>query len=358
MRNYFIAAGFIFLLCAGLTWWAGKQREPVQVGANFNPVATTDTVQTLRLTVNSHSVLFNNFGTTTNNTWTGTNTFSAGIVNNATSTGTFGFNITGGCFAINGVCPTPFTGSAASSTLLADANTWSNTGTTTYNGNVAITGNLRVAGNFYAPVNIVASEEFGIVDGTVTNPAVFFNSDPDTGIYRNGTNGLGLAGGGAGATWDGTKLYPNTTDARDLGGSSNVWNRLYLNHASTTNLTVSQSLFVASQKVTGNHAFALTFATTTTWTGTSSPISSFGDGGTYNMTVPGVLDRIACDTNAGTLTVRATDGSSNAYVIASTTMGYSTFPLTFAAFAQLQFTAGNAASSPTNVPCTVNWHEL
>lgn len=55
---------------------------------------------------------------TANNTFTGTPTYSNGIVNNASSTGSKGFNISGGCFAINGVC----TGSS------------SGTGITTLNG--------------------------------------------------------------------------------------------------------------------------------------------------------------------------------------------------------------------------------
>ena len=38
------------------------------------------------------------------NTWTTAQTFGAGLTNNATSTGAFGFNITGGCYAKNGVC--------------------------------------------------------------------------------------------------------------------------------------------------------------------------------------------------------------------------------------------------------------
>lgn len=48
------------------------------------------------------------------NTWTGVQTWSGGFINNATSTGTKGFNIGGGCFAISGVC---IGGSSGSGTI-------------------------------------------------------------------------------------------------------------------------------------------------------------------------------------------------------------------------------------------------
>jgi hypothetical protein len=58
---------------------------------------------------------------------TATSTYAAGISatrlnTTATSTGSAGWNLTGGCFSINNTC---IGGASASSTLLADRNTWS-----------------------------------------------------------------------------------------------------------------------------------------------------------------------------------------------------------------------------------------
>lgn len=46
------------------------------------------------------------FGTTTTNTWSNLQTFTSGLNFNATSTGTFGVNLTGGCYALGGTCLT------------------------------------------------------------------------------------------------------------------------------------------------------------------------------------------------------------------------------------------------------------
>lgn len=46
------------------------------------------------------------FGTTTTNTWSNLQTFTLGLNFNATSTGTFGINLTGGCYALGGACLT------------------------------------------------------------------------------------------------------------------------------------------------------------------------------------------------------------------------------------------------------------
>ncbi len=74
-----------------------------------------------------------------------------------------------------------------------------------------------------------------VPDGAVGSPAVQFSNNSNTGIYLNGVNGLGLSGGGAGLTWNGTAFYPNTSSARNLGiASTNLWNKLFVNYASTT----------------------------------------------------------------------------------------------------------------------------
>lgn len=45
--------------------------------------------------------------------------------------------------------------------------------------------------------NLVAGGTFGFGDGSVGTPAIGFSADPDTGIYRIGTNSMGLVAGGA-----------------------------------------------------------------------------------------------------------------------------------------------------------------
>lgn len=95
----------------------------------------------------------------------------------------------------------------------------------------ASTTNLTVTGQIFA------------ANGSVSAPAFTFASEPDTGIYLNTTNTVALTGGGAGVSWNGSELYPNTSNARTLGiASTNIWNKLYVNAASTTDITTSNSL--------------------------------------------------------------------------------------------------------------------
>ncbi len=83
--------------------------------------------------------------------------------------------------------------------------------------------------------------------GTVTVPAFTFTDG--AGMYHIGANSLGLTNGVSGLTWDGTMWAPNTTAVRDLGGSSNVWKKLYANFASTTALNAT-NLFATSATTT------------------------------------------------------------------------------------------------------------
>ena len=72
--------------------------------------------------------------------------------------------------------------------------------------------------------------------GSVTGPSISVGSG-NAGIYQNTANILGFAAGGAGASWNGSAFYPNTTNARTLGLSANIWNGIWVNQATTTNIT-------------------------------------------------------------------------------------------------------------------------
>lgn len=70
--------------------------------------------------------------------------------------------------------------------------------------------------------------------GAVATPSI---STGGVGIYLNGAGILGLTNGTNGISWNGTAFYPNTASARDLGiASTNLWNHLFANFASTTDL--------------------------------------------------------------------------------------------------------------------------
>ncbi len=74
--------------------------------------------------------------------------------------------------------------------------------------------------------------------GTVTSPALTITDAG--GLYRIGANSLGITNGVSGLTWNGTAFFPNTTNARNLGViSTNLWNNLYVNYASTTAITAT-----------------------------------------------------------------------------------------------------------------------
>ncbi len=128
-------------------------------------------------------------------------------------------------------------------------------------------------------------------------------------------------------------------------------NKFTVINASTTNLTASQSLFVASKQVNPyqNGTFAYG-ATSTAWTGTTT-------GETYLIApFDGTLKDATCLTSAGTLNVQAKINSTNVVPMfnGSTTAGTVTFTgsNTFVRGDKIDFTYGTPASSPTAMSCT------
>lgn len=212
----------VFFLIAGVSYIVNRPSVTFGAVASLPSSATQNTE---RATVNDLLNLTANFSTTTTNTFTNAQTFSAGWVISATSTGTNGIAITGGCFSLNGACLS--SGGGASTTLLSDANTWSNAGTTTYSGNVSIVGNLKVAGNVFAPVTLVSSGNAQIngtllVTGQTTLATTLTGSvSAASGVLSAGT--LSIANGGTGIGSVGASSTVATTN-----GSAVAWQKLDL----------------------------------------------------------------------------------------------------------------------------------
>ena len=124
----------------------------------------------------------------------GTTTLSGlNVSGSATSTSNVGFNIASGCYAVNGVCLSSG-GSSASSSLLADFNTW--TGSNIFNGKLTFVNatSSRFGTNF---INYATGTDFTI-------------STPDLpGAGASAANGLSISGG-------------NRTGGSGNGGSVNI----------------------------------------------------------------------------------------------------------------------------------------
>jgi hypothetical protein len=93
--------------------------------------------------------------------------------------------------------------------------------------------------NVVAAQTVAAGSNVSVVDGSAAAPAINFSSDTDTGIYRAGTNSLGIAAGGVqsatftttgmndtpvGATTPRTGAFTtlSTTGTATIGGAANV----------------------------------------------------------------------------------------------------------------------------------------
>lgn len=109
------------------------------------------------------------------NTWTGIQTFTNGFVNNATSTGSKGFNISAGCFAINNVCVGTGSGTG---TVTSVSGSGGSTGLTLTGGPITTTGTLTLGGTL------------GIANGG-TNATTNAAAGRTVGTYAFTDHGLG-----------------------------------------------------------------------------------------------------------------------------------------------------------------------
>lgn len=196
---------------------------------------------------------------------------------------------------ING---TAFTGAsnititAASSTLLADANTFSNVGTTTFSGNAYVVGNLQVDGAFFAPVTLVASGNTTINGAlTVTGATTLATSlvgaiSAASGVISAGT--LTVANGGTGVpsfTADrllysnsaGTAIAYAATSTLNIGGNANTATALAANGAncSSGNYPLGVNASGAVEDCTAAGTGTVT-SIATTWPITGGTITTTG----------------------------------------------------------------------------------
>ncbi len=306
MKNYLVTAALIICFATGLV--ALKMQPQAQVGV-VSTVNSSDQVSVLRLAVNDLITLATSFSTTTANTWTALQTFTS----TATSTHAGGIQIDGGGFQVSTLTTSNCdlkadtvgnfycgSDSSASSTILADANTWSTAGTTTYSGNVKVSGNLQVSGTFFAPVQIVSSGD---------------------------------------ATINGALTVTGTTD---------LTGKLTLNAASSTFVTIADSLFLEGARISKYEFIGFSYSTTT-WVGTTTVLKTLAP-------FTGTIQDISCDLTAGTLNAQMYVNSTAVTPMfsASTTAGTVTFSAnnTFAKGDTIQLQLGTPASTPVSAPCT------
>lgn len=230
----------------------------------------------------------NGFLSTASSTISGVLQATGGIIGNVTgsaSTLSPGRNINGTLFDGS----TNITITAASSTLLADTNTWSSTGTTTFNGNQYVKGNLQVDGKFFAPVTLVSSGNATINGAlTVTGQTTLatsltglaYTSSGIVSAITNGTIGttgvLGLSGGvpayvatstlygtgtaGQALAWlNGVPTWSATTTFTGTAPVTTTLSNGQVTVACATCLTANQSITL-SGVVTGTGATAITTA--------------------------------------------------------------------------------------------------
>ncbi len=336
------------------------------------------------------------------NSWTGVNTFVAGWAINATSTGTSGINISGGCFAINGTCigaaggsgtvtsvattypvtggPITTTGTIALAFGTTTANTWSLlnaftnatstllTSTTAWIGTLNLTNALTVA-NGGTGAQTLTGCLTGNGTGAITGSGTCNTSAASV---TSITGGMGLTGGtittagilnlksylatSTAETANQVAVFTSTGATPATFGSFagltfvSATNLLTATNASTTNFSISNN------RTTGERYPVWNMSTTTTWAGTTTQ-------NTLTAPFSGTLVSARCstatttpDTSADTLNVQFFIGGVAVVpsIVASTTVGSTAFTSanTFTTGQVIQARFGSPVSSPLNISCT------
>jgi hypothetical protein len=192
-------------------------------GGNFY-ISSTTVAGTATTSTSLLEIASGGFGTTTIR--------GLNISGQATSTSNVGFNITNGCFAINGTC-VGGSGSSASSTLLSDFNTFSNTNN--FTGNVGIG-----TSSPYARLSVVGEVVARIFTATSTTATSTFSGGLAVGssalnVLLNGNVGIGTANpisklyvAGGSVLLDNNNAYQmknlagNAVNVATVDGSSNM----------------------------------------------------------------------------------------------------------------------------------------
>ncbi len=300
MNKIIVAAVAVILLVGGV--YLGVHKSTPQ---KFGVVATLPSSATQnaeRAAVNDLITLATNFSSTTANTFTSAQTFSAGWIISATSTGTNGIAITGGCFSFNGTCLAP--GGSGTVTSI--------TGGTGLNGGAITTAGTLSLKSYLGTSTADTANQISVFTSTNATPATF--------------------GGFANFTFN------------------SATNNFVVINASTTNLTASQSLFVNSIPVSGYIYASYVVSTSTTATGTTT---NFMEQTFVSTTYYGVECKVR--PSGATWSIQIGDGTaSTTMVVASSTNNIFTFPssVTFASKDSISLDVGTPASSPTQVLCT------
>lgn len=235
-------------------------------------------------------------------------------------------------------------------------------------GNMRIVGNLQVSGNFYSPVQIVSSGNATINGAlTVTGATTLATSltgavSAASGVLSAGL--LSLANGGTNASLSGanqvTFMNSGNTAVTTSANLTFDGTKLTMVAASTTNLSVNGTNIVGTSTPTtstiaATGAFVMPYATSTTWTGTSSPTVMAVDYVTLPFDL--LLTNAVCSDDAGTLNANPTFGVTS---IQPQITGISAIPATttFSSNNALKkggtfkVVYGTPASSPTSASCT------
>lgn len=290
---------------------------------------------------------------------TATSTFAFGVkaaqfdATTGTSTGK-GWDLSGGCFAINGTC----LGAGGSGTVTSIATTWPITGgTITTTGTLAFgglsTSTAATIGNipYFSGVNTfanVATSTIGAGTGLSfsgtsgyqvggSNGTFSVNTSQNIATLSNLTsNGFVKTGGGVGTLSVDTSTYLTTVDI-----------------SANTNLAVTAPIVLTNDTLSLGNVVqypAFTYATSSaSFTGTTTlPLGVAMIAETWNS--------VSCFTDTGTVWLAFDDGTNVMdYLQASTTVGV--FALSnnnaFSVNEKRYVKFGNAASSPTKLSCTI-----
>ena len=178
------------------------------------------------------------FGTTTTNIWSNLQTFTSGFTNSATSTGTFGINLSGGCFAIAGVCVTgggaSLTGTTGQTAYFSGTNTAVGTSTifTSTKSYVGIaTTTPSNPFDVYVSTNVVTLANAEATGGTITHSGgytihtftssgTFTMSNASTSVEYLVVAGGGGGGGNRGAGGGAGGMRTSNSFAISSGGKT------------------------------------------------------------------------------------------------------------------------------------------
>lgn len=178
---------------------------------------------------------------------------------------------------------------------------------------------------------------------TAANGTLTFSGSYDGSTAR--TVGLNL---GNANTWTALQQFGNATSTQFSAGSSN---QFYIN--STGEVTGYDTIYAQSGQLNPMRPLSINVSTTTTWTGTSTQTSLYGDMAAMVAPWTGTITKASCFTDAGTATIELTSGASSTYLPnASTTAGTNNFSLSITKGDKMYLQAGNPVSSMNRANCT------